>query len=554
MILSRYISVVLLICCSEFGIAQRVSNEQLQGWHLRDKDKDGYIGVSLQKALQYLESKKSTTVVVAVLDGGIDTLHEDLINKLWKNPKEIPDNGIDDDHNGYIDDVYGWNFLGNAKGENILKESNEYARVYHQLKNWYDLNKNDTNCLKTYYPETYNLWVKVNSYLEISADEKMNYNILKTSTDNAIKYEQLLKSEIGCDELNASVLESYAPKSDKTKKAKIGFLNYIKIFEIDREKNTSVIFSEVNSFLDKKKSFIFAKDSPVVNYRKMIIGDEADGLSGKKYGNSNVMASMCKHGTHVSGIIAAERDNQLGIDGICNDAKIMTVRVVPDGDEHDQDVALGIRYAVNNGARVINMSFGKNISPQKNLVDEAIMYAAEKDVLIIKAAGNESMNLNQNNIYPSKKLYNNKIAENIITVGSSSDWNIDSSLVAAYTNYGSAHVDILAPGSYIYSTISSGNNSYGFENGTSMSSPIVAGIAALIRSYYPGLTAVEVKKCILGSADTTYINEVFFTPGSRTEKIPMREVCATGGIVNAYHAVLLANELYLSKQRGIKKK
>ncbi|MDA3615400.1 S8 family serine peptidase [Polluticaenibacter yanchengensis] len=535
-------------------IAQQLNTEQLQGWHLRDKGKEGFVGISLIKALQFLETQKATPVVVAVLDGGVDTLHEDLVNKLWKNPKEIPDNGIDDDNNGYVDDVYGWNFLGNSKGENILKETNEYARVYHQLKNWYDINKNDTNCLKIYYPDTYNLWVKVNSFLDISADEKMNYNILKTSTDNAIKYEQVLKAEIGTDDFSASVLESYAPKTDKAKRAKVGFLNYVKIFEIDREKNTSVIFSEVNSFLEKKKNIIFAKDSPIVNYRKMIIGDDEDDLTVKNYGNSNVMASVCRHGTHVSGIIAAERGNHVGIDGICNDAKIMTVRVVPDGDEHDKDVALGIRYAVNNGAKVINMSFGKNLSPQKKMVDEAIMYAAEKDVLIIKAAGNESLNLNKNSVYPSKKLSNNKVAENIITVGSSSDWHIDSTLVAGFTNYGNAYVDILAPGNYIYSTISNTDKSYGFENGTSMSSPIVAGIAALIRSYYPTLTAVEVKKCILASADTSYIDEVFLKPGSAIEKISMREVCATGGIVNAYNAVLLANELYLNKQRVVNKK
>ena len=269
------------------------------------------------------------------------------------------------------------------------------------------------------------------------------------------------------------------------------------------------------------------------NSRKCI-GDNYNDVTDKNYGNNRVSSPGGDHGTHVAGIIAAVRNNNLGIKGISDNTKIMVLRVVPDGDERDKDIANSIRYAADNGAKILNMSFGKALSPNKKVVDDAVKYAISKDVLLIHAAGNEESNTDTIENFPSPSYFNTKEkATSWIEVGAST-WMKKKNLTAPFSNFGKQTVDVFAPGFDIYSTIS--ENKYASFSGTSMAAPVVAGVAAVLRSYFPEITAAQTKSLILESA--IKYNKKVFIPGTNT-KAMLSEISVTGGLVNLYQAVEL---------------
>ena len=515
-----------------------------KGWHLMDITKDSFYGISLNKAYQFLQSKNRTpqTVIVAVIDSGVDTTHEDLKNILWKNSKEIPGNGIDDDQNGYIDDVYGWNFIGGKDGRSLKKASDERSRVYHRWKNEYLGKIIDTNQLNSFEREHYTIWKKASDQLNFSQEEQMEVLYIELTAKALKRHDKVIRLEMATEEYTSEQLEKFNPITRQGRDAKIGYLTCVKMMGIDsEEKNTSTL-TEINNYIEGKKASFESKDKAPINYREDIVKDNYSDFSDQFYGNNDVMGSGPMHGTHVTGIIAAQRNNGIGVDGVADHVKVMTLRVIPDGDEYDKDVALAIRYAVDQGAKVINMSFGKSFSPEKKWVDSAVRYAELKDVLLVHASGNEGENVDEKENYPSPLLtqWHSK-ANNFITVGASSDVKIDKSIAADFSNYGKEMVDVFAPGVKIYSTIPGGNQ-YGNLNGTSMASPVVAGLAALLRSYYPELTAPEIKKIIESSVSKPDSLINCNLPGEKNKKIPFNHLCRSGGIINAFNAVKTANE------------
>ena len=535
-----------------------VWSQQLpQNWHLLDYKEDSYYGISLKKAYQFLQQKKiiAKPTIVAVLDSGVDTLHEDLKNILWRNPKEIPYNNIDDDKNGYIDDVFGWNFLGNSKGENVSKASSEKARIYYTFKEKFKQTALDTTTFNSVEKKQYELWNKAAKELKYSADDELELNLIQLTVKTIKRLDEVLKKEMSVNTYTTHELEKYEPSTPLGKQCKYGYLTSIRLLEIDLDETNINIISQLDDYIDIKKSELESRSVEPINYRKNIIADDENNINDKFYGNEDVLGPTPTHGTHVTGIIAAERNNKLGIDGVADQAKIMMVRVVPEGDEYDKDVALGIFYAVDNGAKVINMSFGKGFSPQKYWVDSALQYAEKKDVIVIHAAGNDAINLDTTNSYPTPTLLDKTKLSNFITVGASSDFNISSSsLVANFSNYGINTVDVFAPGVKIYSTLP-GLNHYGNQQGTSMAAPIVSGIAALLRSYFPNLTAQQIKNIILNSV--TKPTEISFElESSSTNNKPslIKNACASEGIVNAAKAVELAYQLEQDLKNKIKNK
>ncbi|MCU0388921.1 MAG: S8 family peptidase [Chitinophagaceae bacterium] len=526
------------------AIAQK--NYTPAGWHLMDKATDGYHGISLEKAYQLVKNKKPVTVVVGVIDGGTDTTHEDLKEVLWRNIREIPGNGKDDDGNGYVDDVYGWNFLGNANGQNIGKENIEAIRLYHVMKDDFENKPIDPATLTNEQKEQYAIWKKIEEKLNVSAEDRMNFRLIQATAKSLEKQDSVLQEIIGKKEYTLEELEKTVPTTDLSKRAKFNFLRTAQLLEFEPDKTNVEIFEDLNGYLSMQEMLLTAKEKPLNNYRA-IIGDNPTDINDRFYGNNDVMATDAKHGTHVAGIIAAVRNNGKGGDGVANNVKILTVRAVPDGDEYDKDVALSIRYAVDNGAKVINMSFGKEFSPNKPFVDAAIRYAAEKDVLLVHAAGNDSKNIDEGDNFPTAILGNNTRADNMITIGASGDSSIKSGMIAPFTNFGKSTVHLLAPGVKIYNTVPAGNR-YTFLEGTSMAAPVVSGIAALIRGYYPELNATEVKRILMESSDRSLSKEKFDEPGSeKNKKIPMADLCASGGIANAYTALLLAEKVSSEK-------
>lgn len=521
------------------------AQSSLKGWHLKDLKKDSFYGISLNETYTFLKDKTSHTVIVAVIDSGVDTTHEDLKNVLWRNPGEIPGNGIDDDKNGYIDDVYGWNFLGNPNGENLKKASDEKTRLYHRYKALFSGKSIQEDSLASTEKASYDLWSKVEKEMRSSNDEHAELLFVDVAFKTLKKHDKLLREEMQRDTFTGEELEKFQPSTSAGRQAKLGYLASTRMLGFDGDETNTSILLQLNEYTSVKKDAISSKDVAPPDYRQTIIRDNYYDINDKYYGNSDVMGPNPMHGTHVTGIIAAQRDNGLGVDGVADNVRIMTIRAIPDGDEYDKDVALAIKYAVDNGAKVINMSFGKAFSPEKKWVDEAIQYASLKDVLLVHAAGNESTNIDEKENYPNADLQAfQKRADNFINVGASSDTRIgDGRLVADFSNYGNKNVDILAPGVKIYSTLP-GKQDCGFLKGTSMASPVVTGIAALIRSYYPALSARQVKYAIEQSAascaDTT---QQVLKPGTK-ELTTLNNICETGGVVNALLAIQIAATLH----------
>jgi subtilisin family serine protease len=490
--------------------SSELTETELDTWSHLDLVKDTIPGMSVDKAYEFLKGKKGKTVIVGVIDSGIDIEHEDLKNVLWTNKKEVANNGKDDDKNGFIDDVHGWNFLGDIEKENL-----EYERI---IKDKSLVDDATYKAAKAEY----------DGKLETALTNKTRYEVLLQrlkSSDEAVAKE-LGKKEYTSEDLTKISSEDEAIKEGVAFVSQM--LNYGSISEV-KEQLTSGIESFTSTLNE---------DGLKTDYRA-VVQDKPNDITDNIYGN-NVMWGPTKdgslHGTHVAGIIAAERNNGIGMNGIAHNVEIMTVRAVPDGDEYDKDIALAFRYAVDNGAKVINTSFGKSYSPHADWVYDAIKYAADNDVLIVNAAGNDGADIDTKNVFPNDQINNGaEISNNFLTVGAL-NFKYGEELVANFSNYGKINVDVFAPGVKIYSTTP--NNKYRHLQGTSMASPNVAGVAALIRSYYPKLKAAQVKQILMNSG--LPIKNMVIMGGNKENKKNLNEVSTSGKIVNAYNALIMA--------------
>ena len=526
-----------------------LSEEEEKFWSHADLTKDSIAGMSLEKAYQFLEGKKPTSVIVAIADSGVDIEHEDLKDVLWMNTKEIKGNNIDDDKNGYIDDIYGWNFLGNASGKMINADQLEITRLVKKGREKFGDKKSEEIAENdTYEFESYQ---RLNQeYMLTISQKEFEIQEMQQTISNLERVKQVftdVKKLVGKEKLRLSDLDSLKP----TSLMMISQIEAIKkILENgSNEDDLLEYYQKVADYTKELKKAIKGYDLDL-NVRETL-GDDLYDINDKFYGNNNVIGDkdLEKHGTHVAGIVAASRINNKGAKGVANTVKTMTVRIVPDGDEHDKDVALGIRYAVDNGAKIINTSFGKRFSPNKEWVFDAIEYAAKKDVLIVNAAGNDGKDIDIRETYPNdSKDLKTEFADNVITIGASSLY-YNEELVASFSNYGKINVDIFAPGVDIYSTVP--KNEYEPLSGTSMAAPSTSGVAALIRAYYPALTAKQVKYILMNSG--VKIDFKVIKPGSQTgenpegELVPFADLSVSGRIVNAYNALQLAD--YLSRKK-----
>jgi len=506
--------------------------EPPKGWQLMDLKENGFYGISLKPAYLFLQGKKSKTVVVATIDSGVDTLQKDLKSILWVNTKEIPGNGIDDDHNGYIDDIHGWNFLGGPGGKADFNETTEEVREYNKLKGKY-ASLTDTNAVdkkdytywkhvKTVYDTTVNkarteteqLQPIMNALMVTSGYIKKGLNLPANGT---FKQADLVKLKMTNDTLTQS---KYVWDS---------------IFAQEGgNQNNAGIIKDLSEYLAKLNNDL----SPDLEARKRIVGDNVDSMDHKPYGSNLLKFSDASHGTGVAGLIGAIRNNNYGINGVADNVRIMAIKAVPNGDEYDKDIANAIHYAVDNGARIINMSFGKQVSPHKEWLDEAFKYAAANDVLLVQAAGNDSQDMDLKPDFPNDTFLDGSStdADNLINVGASGP-RLDEHLAGDFSNYGKKNVDIFAPGVKV--TTVDTDAEFMTEDGTSFSSPITAGVAALLLEYYPTLSAKQLKQIILQSATPLTGTEVY-KPGSKTIKVDFATLSKTGGIVNAYKALQIA--------------
>ena len=533
--LNKWLSYLAIGVLPTLGLAQDKNDTPPENWYNLDPQTDGVMGISTEKAYELLEGRKSTPVIVAVLDGGVDVFHEDLEDVLWTNPKEIPGNGIDDDGNGYIDDVYGWNFIGNANGENVDEDNLEVTRLIRIYEPKYvsvlpstPLSERERREFVAYQK----MITDYTSKMDEASFGKLNYGRLKEELDSIVKTIGKAPQDITKEDL-----DRFDPENKKKKMA-------VRIARKESADNSFEKFlgdiGDAADYFSDQVDFHLNKDFDP----RHIVGDDYEDSSERHYGNNDVKGPDADHGTHVAGIIAAKRNNDKGINGVADQVKIMSVRLVPNGDERDKDVANGIRYAVDNGAKIINMSFGKGYVYDKEAVDEAVKYAESKDVLLVHAAGNDASDNDVVENYPTKYFTDSldaviSEASNWITVGATS-WQENSDLLASFSNYGYRSVDVFAPGVKINSTMP--DSQYKEQQGTSMAAPVVSGLAALLRAYYPELTAPEVKDIIIKSV-TKVDQKVKIKKDGATKRVYLDEISVGGGIVNAYKAVVEANNV-----------
>ncbi|HAT70872.1 MAG TPA: peptidase S8 [Flavobacteriaceae bacterium] len=507
-----------------------LTEDQEKAWGAKDIINDTIPGMSVDKTYTELINSKGTTVIVGVIDSGVDIDHEDLKDVIWTNEDEIPNNGKDDDKNGYIDDIHGWNFLGDVVAEQL-----EYARIVQQYKERYS----------------------GKTLAQVPKDEQEQYNLYqKAQTEYDKEYDDLIEQKTQYEQIVQAVEQAHKAVSEKLGKEDYTAEEVAALEATDEAmlRNKSILGQMLNyadsipeflklikADLDSMTNRLNANLSTDAHFRD-VVGDDPDDIKDTDYGNNNVTGpdkEEALHGTHVAGIIAAERDNGIGMNGVANNVKIMSVRAVPDGDERDKDIALAIRYAVDNGAKVINTSFGKYFSTHPEWVNDAIEYAAKKDVLIVNAAGNEGLNLDEKRVYPNDQTPTEpkEISDTFLTVGSLT-YTYGAEMVSSFSNYGKSNVDVFAPGSKIWSTTPL--NEYEYLQGTSMAAPAAAGVAAMVRSYFPNLKASEVKQVLMESGLSTTQTVVVGGESSNTK--PFTSLSTSGKMVNLYNALILASK------------
>ncbi len=536
-------NLVLTFIASIAAITVNAQDGPPANWFNLDKEADGIYGVSTEKAYEkLLKGKTSQTVVVAVIDSGVDAEHEDLDDVMWTNTDEIPGNGIDDDNNGYVDDIHGWNFIGGADGKSVGPDTYEVTRLYKKYK--YKYEKADPDKLTKKQMAEYAIYEKVKAEVEekIESAEK-NLERFETRKTTLLEALDAVGTVLdGKEDYSMEYLDSLASGGDSQIATGVSIVKNFADRTSDIEEIKTVVSEQLQGALDYYGDQIKYAFNTEFDTRD-IIGDNYADQYEKGYGNNDVEGPDALHGTHVAGIIAAERDNGLGMNGVADNVQIMSIRTVPDGDERDKDVANAIIYAVDNGASVINMSFGKGYSWNEEVVEKAIKYAQKKDVLLVHAAGNSSQDNDTTDNFPNdnytKKclwMKKEKTFKNWIEVGAL-NWKDGEESVAPFSNYGANNVDVFAPGMAIYSTLP--DNEYRNLQGTSMASPVVAGVAALIRSYYPTLTAEQVKDIILQSSEKRMIQVK--KPGT-DEMVDFTSLSVSGGEINAFKALELASK------------
>ncbi len=549
--MKKLLTLVLASACYVTMTAQAPED-----WYHQDPA-DGYNGVSVDKTYNtLLKGRASQTVVVAIIDSGMDIEHEDLADNMWVNPGEIPGNGIDDDNNGYIDDIHGWNFIGGRDGSHVGGDNLEVTRQYalyrgkfEKVSNPATLNKKDKMKYEkflVYKSEVEKARAKATSRIARMDSVGIELALAIDAAAATIDSEMITADAVNAIEAGDD------PKLIMAKRVLPQFLA--------EPMNAAQVKEALKTALDGDKAYWNSQleyhYNPDLNTRD-IVGDDYSNSRETNYGNNDVEGPDPLHGTHVGGIVGAVRDNNIGVQGVANNVKLMSIRTVPDGDERDKDVAAAIRYAVDNGASIINMSFGKGFSHDKDVVDEAVKYAKKKDVLLVHAAGNSAQDNDSTGNFPNDKydkrdgwwiFKKDKKAKNWIEVGAL-NYQKGEDLSAVFSNYGAENVDVFAPGVEIYNTLP--NNEYRKLQGTSMAAPVVAGVAAVLRSYFPALTAEQVKEIILGSS----IKQMATVkkPGT-DEMVPFSELSVSGGTLSMYNAVQMALKTKGKKKVKGKKK
>lgn len=528
------------------------AEKELKTWYHKNYQKDQVFGVNTDAAYQFFESKglKPNYVVVGVLDSGVEVDHPGLVKNMWVNSKEIPGNGIDDDKNGYVDDIHGWNFLGNKKGD-VDVDNMEVTRIvkkYQPIFEGSDSAKNKANQLKM--PDEFQAYMDSKQiFSKKSIEARQNYAFFQKMSTLVPTMVRMIEGK----NLTMDVLKGLRPTT-QDEAISLDFLGRLYTDPEVQGKSSE----KVKEYLDKlmKDALKQYGTSALYQYnldfdpRSEFVGDDYDNYNEKHYGNNHYEGPDAQHGTHVAGIIAGYPQGTEPQYGVASKvAKIMSVRVVPDGDERDKDIANAIRYAVDNGAKILNMSFGKPMSPGKKYVWDAFKYAQDKGVLLVKAAGNENEDIAIHRYYPTNfttATDPTPFINNMIVVGAST--NDNNNLRADFSNYNQKMVNVFAPGDKIYSTVPDGK--YEYLQGTSMASPVVAGAAAVLLAYMPNLKPHQIIEGLVRTSNKSTVSAQLTAP----DNARFDSISEAGGVIDVAKAAQYLYEKYGSSVKSVPKK
>ena len=516
-----HLHAILIVVLLPFSVFSQEPMVSCGRWYISC---DSVYGIGLRGILESLQfpppllSQKS--VIVAVVDSGFDFTHPELQGRVWHNAGEIPANGIDDDRNGYTDDVHGWNFLGNADGKSIRNAGTGRFREYKRLRPRYK--DSDTCRLKRRQQAEFAYYKRMER--ESGADSYLLYEKeLERLARAFVRCDSLMVRRYGDRELSAA--DFFCMETKDT----VGLAQDIRLVESDpmmqdRDASWTQVVMQVKAEYAEVLKKIAAWDCNDMDAH-FALGNDPTDFRNLRYGNNNLHVGAY-HGTMVAGMVAA----CTAVPGWCDRIKIMGIRAVPEGDEYDRDIVAAIRYAVDNGAKVINMSFGKYISPYRKQVRKAVRYALRKDVLLVMAAGNNSLNIDSIPIYPSAEKRAGERFGNMVVVGATDRRG----RICRFSNYGSRAVDLFAPGVDILSTAPDGK--YGKGEGTSISAPMVAGVAGLMRAIRPELTAVQIRDILLASVRELGDVETSL-PGDDRVTVRTGDLCLSHGMLDARAAL-----------------
>lgn len=550
--IATYFLLGIGVFAQEASVQNPLKDKDLMTWYHKDFASSKVYGVNTDNAYKYLESKglKPKSVVVAVLDSGVEVDHPGLKNNMWKNPNEVPNNGKDDDGNGYIDDVHGWNFMGSAKGD-IDVDNMEVTRVVKKYKSVFEgENSAENKANQAKMPEEFAMYMQSKEiFNKKSMEARQQYQSIQMVNQFIPVMVKLLNGKPFTQE----TLETIKPATQQEAIALNVMGNMVNDPEAvgkSPEDFQKYMEEEMKTYLDFYGQQATQQYNLDFDPRAELVGDNYDDYTEKHYGNNNYEGPDAGHGTHVAGIIAGLPQGEEVQYGVAHKvAKIMAVRTVPNGDERDKDVANSIRYAVDNGAKILNMSFGKPVSPGKKVVWDAFRYAEKKGVLLVKAAGNDNEDIQNSVHYPTnfKDPADDKpFLNNMIVVGAST--KDAETLRAGFSNFNSKMVDVFAPGQQIYSTVPDAK--YKYEQGTSMASPVVAGAAAVLLAYMPELKPEQIIEALVKTSNKSTVDAAL--PGDL--KATFDTISRAGGVIDVRKAAEYAyTHFYTSSKTATSK-
>jgi subtilisin family serine protease len=548
--------IYILIASLLIGVAGYAQNEN---WHHLAPE-DGVFGAAIERA--HAAARESglrparRPITIALIGGGIDISHKAISDIIWVNRRERRINGRDNDRNGWIDDRHGWNFLGNDT-MTINSLSTMGDREFLRLKDKYNhflfvedgiayMFDDELGALVETEPpadmEEFEYFLRVVTESELAETNRgvmlakaVVWYIREIGHSMRMAYPERVLTRTDFGEFVRAQQSTTAMQD-----ALFAFIDLMFMSANTEDWNTMAAFADTEfiPIQELRHERAMARRFP---RERELIGDDPNDLNDKGYGNNNLLANNALRNTMIAGIIGAG-GGQSEIRGITNNVQIMTLRIEADfGEPYMKDMALAIRYAVEQGADIIQLGATNRLFPrhQSHWVEEALRYAEQRNVLVVIPVRDLSSNLDDFPFYPNRNLSTGTLS-NIITVAASDSLGNP----FLWANFSETELDIFAPGVEIKSAMP--GNRYAIDSGSAYAAAMVTGVAAFIKNYFPQITPAQMRQLLIDTvtdrSDAEVEKQYRATAGSMRGRIAtdlflFSDLCVSGGILNAERAI-----------------